>query len=254
MRLLSIRHILKHMEVVRKHFESLDSTNSWAKRNTFLLPLEKMTLVTAGEQTAGRGRFKREWVSPSGQNVYATFCFRIEKACHAIGNLPQILALSTLQVLENQGFKPKLKWPNDILINGKKVAGILCETTPLSDHLMVALGIGLNINMPLNSLQKIDRPATSLFAESGQHSNVEHYIQLLQETFTKDLSLFLEEGFIPFYPKYKEKIIHHPQDLIRFHDNRILWEGAFKEIAEDGSLFIKLSNGEIKRFISGEII
>lgn len=242
------------MKVVRKHFETLDSTNTWAKSQAPLLPRDQMTLITAGMQTAGRGRFKREWVSPPDLNIYATFCFFLEKHREDLGNLPQILALSAAKTLEFLKFKPVLKWPNDVLLSGKKVAGILCETTPLSDQLCVALGIGLNVNMPLESLQKIDRPATSLLVESGRPGNVEEVLQLLQDTFMKDFELYLEEGFYPFLEEYRQRMAHKVGDSLKFHDNRVVWEGTFVEITTDGALHMQLPSGEVKRFIAGEIL
>lgn len=242
------------MEIIRKHFKTIDSTNTWAKQHADQLEHDKVTLVTAEEQTAGRGRFKRHWESPPGLNIYATFCIFIEKHRMDIGNLPQVMAISAAKILLSLGFNSKLKWPNDVLISGKKAAGILCETTPLSDNLCVALGIGLNINMPKDILQKIDRPATSLLAEDGLKRDVEEMTHMLQKQFLKDLEVFLDEGFHPFLETYKRLMAHAPGDRIRFHDNRTLWEGGFKGINENGSLNLELESGAIKTFIAGEIL
>jgi BirA family transcriptional regulator, biotin operon repressor / biotin---[acetyl-CoA-carboxylase] ligase len=242
------------VDVIRKHFETIDSTNTWAKIHAPELNREALTLVTASEQTAGRGRFKRKWESPPRLNIYATFCFFMEKHREDIKNLPQVLSISTCEIVKQLGFAPKLKWPNDVLLSGKKMAGLLCETTPLSDHLCIALGIGLNVNMPLEILQKIDRPATSLYAEDGIQRNVEEVIQHLQKQFLMDLDIFLEEGFHHFLGIYKGFMVHAEGDLIRFHDNRIVWNGTFKNLNEDGSLNLQLETGEFKTFHAGEIL
>lgn len=242
------------MEIIRRHFDVIDSTNTWAKHNAHLFPRDKITLVTANEQTAGRGRFKRRWESPPDQNVLATFCFFIEKHRTDIGNIPQILAISTARMLEELGFSPELKWPNDVLISKKKVAGILAETTPLSDQLCFVLGIGLNVNMPLNILQQIDRPATSLLVEGKQLLDLEDILQKLQRRFTTDLELFLEEGFQPFLEEYRNRLSGDPKKIIYFDDARKIWEGTFHSINQDGSLNLQLTDGEIKTFIAGEIM
>jgi BirA family biotin operon repressor/biotin-[acetyl-CoA-carboxylase] ligase len=242
------------MDIIRKHFETIDSTNTWAKQHAPEFDKNHLTLITASEQTAGRGRFKRKWESPPNQNIYATFCFFIEKHREDIKNLPQVLSISACKVVENLGFEPKLKWPNDVLISGKKMAGILCETVPLSGFLCVVLGIGLNVNMPLEILQKIDRPATSLFAEDNVQRDVEEVTLQLQQQFVQDLEYFLEYGFHHFLQIYKTYIVHVEGDLIRFHDNRIVWEGTFKSVNEDGSLNLQLSSGEYKTFHAGEIL
>lgn len=242
------------MEVIRRHFKLIDSTNTWAKQNAPSLPHDKVTLVTADEQTAGRGRFKRKWESPPGQNIYATFCVFIEKHRTDIGNLPQVMAISAAEMLEHQGLHARLKWPNDVMLSDKKAAGILCETTPLSDLLCVALGIGLNVNMPLDLLEKIDRPATSLLAEDGLYHDVEEVTLLLQKHFMQNLEIFLEEGFHIFLNKYRGRLLHVKGDKIRFHDNRSIWEGYFDQINVDGSLSLLLDTGEKRTFIAGEIV
>ena len=242
------------MDLIRKHFELIDSTNTWAKQNAHLLEHDKITLVTADAQTAGRGRFKRQWVSPPKQNVYATFCFFIEKHRSDIGNLPQVLAIAVAEMLHELGFTPKLKWPNDVLLSKKKVAGILCETTTLSDMCCVALGIGININMPKAVLEQIDRPATSLMAEDGLERAVEEMVGLLQRHFLPCYDRFIEEGFHPFLEEYNRWLVHKKGDLIRFDDNRTIWNGAFEKINHDGSLTLLMDDGTPKKFVAGEIV
>lgn len=242
------------MEFHYKHFASIDSTNTWAKQNIHLFDTNGVTLVTADEQTAGRGRFTRKWESPAGQNIYATFCFFIEKHRHDIGNIPQILAISAAKTLEELGFSPKLKWPNDILLEGKKVAGILCETTPLSDQLGIILGIGININMPLELLQMIDRPATSLLVEGEKKLPIADVLEKLKHHFALDLECFYDDGFHPFLKEYKRRMNVSAGDPIRFHDNRVVWEGKFHDINEDGSLALKMAAGDTKTFVAGEIL
>lgn len=241
------------MQIDRHHFHTIDSTNTWAKHNATLFDRTKVTLVTAETQTGGRGRFNRRWISPAGLNIYATFAVFMEKHRPDIGNLPQVMALAAVKALEAQGFKPKLKWPNDILLSGKKVAGILCETTPLSDTLCVVAGIGLNVNMPVEILEQIDRPATSLLAEDGKQRRVKDMLQLLENHFMELLALFLEESFHPFLEDYKRYLVHHQGDVIRFHDNRVIWEGVFDCITPDGALTL-LVDGKPKIFRAGEIV
>lgn len=241
------------MEIIPYHFDSIDSTNTWCKSHAHEFPLEKMILVTANTQTAGRGRFKRRWESPPGQNIYATFCFFVDPSTQNIGNIPQLLALSTASVLKKLDFNPELKWPNDILLSGKKVAGILAETT-LVNKLCVIVGIGLNVNMPFDLLKQIDRPATSLFVESSQHYEIENILMQLQEQFSKNLAIFLSEGFAPFLYEYRQYLAKDPHKTIRFHDNRCVWEGKFHHIDDDGALCITLADGTLKTFIAGEIL
>ena len=242
------------MKSLRKHFKTIDSTNNWAKLYATELDPLAITLVTAEEQTGGRGRFNRRWESPPYQNVYASFCFFVEKDRRDIGNIPQILALSTVEVLQELSFKTELKWPNDILFNGKKLGGILCETLLLSENKCVVVGIGININMPLKELQKVDRPATSLYIETGQEFVVEEIIQKLQKCFVANLKLFLEKGFAIFFEKFISFFSHSQTCRLRFNDNQRIWEGFFHSINQDGTLNLLLDSGEIKAFVAGEIL
>lgn len=242
------------MEVNRYHFASIDSTNTWGKRNAHLFDQTKLTLVTANTQTAGRGRFKRRWESPPGQNIYVSFCFFVKKERTDIGNIPQILSISAAHLLKKLGFFPQIKWPNDLMVDNKKIGGILCETTSVEDQLCLILGIGLNVNMPLEILQGIDRPAVSMVTLDGVQRDCEEVLLLLKQFFIQDLSLFLEKGFRPFLDSYLGFVIHRKGDPIRFHDNQQIWEGAFEKINADGSLVLALSNGGKRTFIAGEIL
>lgn len=242
------------MDVIRHHFNTIDSTNTWCKLHADEFSVGKLTLVTADTQTAGRGRFKRRWESPAGQNIYATFCFFVEGHTQEIGNIPQILALSTAAVLKKLNFTPELKWPNDVLLSGKKVAGILAETTTVGNRLCVVIGIGLNVNMPKATMQLIDRPATSLMVEGGHSFDIENVLKDLQDQFSYDLDQFFKEGFAAYLETYRDHMSKDPHKIIRFHDNKFIWEGTLQAINPDGSLCLRLMNGETKTFIAGEIL
>lgn len=181
------------------HFESIDSTNSWAKRNVLSLDKKELTCVSADCQTAGRGRLHRTWVSPSGVNLYVSFCFFIPASKECLFQVGQLLGLSTADLLHKQGFDARLKWPNDLLIEGKKVGGILCETVAVENLTCMIVGMGLNVNMESSSLNEIDQPATSLFTVSGKKFEISELLQNLTEKFAENLERFLAEGFSSFF-------------------------------------------------------
>lgn len=242
------------MEVVRYHFPKIDSTNTWAKKNIPLLDPTKITLVTADAQTKGRGTKQRTWFSPPSLNLYESFCFFLDSNHQQrIRSLPQILALTTADTLTSLGFSPQLKWPNDLLLNSKKVAGILCETTPVGDHRLVILGIGLNINMPSDLLEEIKRPATSLLAESGKMYDVKKVQYRLEKTFIPSMQIFLKEGFAPFLSRYQQYLMFSPHQKLLLSRAKQPIEGLFHAINPDGSLSLLLPNGQMKTVYSGEI-
>jgi BirA family biotin operon repressor/biotin-[acetyl-CoA-carboxylase] ligase len=240
-------------ETTHIHFSTIPSTNTWAKEHSKEWANEKLTLITASEQTGGRGRFKRQWVSPPDVNIYATFCFLIDDSRQDIGHIPQLLALTAAEILTQLGFQPKLKWPNDILLNGKKVGGILCESLAIGPKRGLIVGIGLNINMPLEELEKIDRPATSLYATSGQRFSVSDIIATLLRDFNKNLCQFLKKDFLPFWPEFLSLSYFKKGDSVQFHDNQHLIKGIFNTLLPDGSVSLTLETGT-KIFHVGEFI
>ncbi len=242
------------MKLSRHHFLTIASTNTWAKEHVEDFELDEMTLVTADEQTSGRGRFKRVWCSPAGLNIYATFCFYIGVDRSDIGHVPQLLAISATEVLEQLNFIPLVKWPNDILIKGKKVAGILCEIVMHEDKRCVVCGIGLNVNMPLHQLQKIDRPATSLLVEGGQEMNVEMVLKSITTIFGNNLDEFLKSGFDSFFSDYQEHSYYKKGEEVKFNDNQEIVKGKFHSLNKDGTMTLQLNEGVLRTFYAGEFV
>ena len=111
------------METIR--LDSIYSTNNYAKERAGSFAKDKITCITAEEQTAGRGRFQRTWQSPRSVNIYATFCFRLAAQTMHLISLAQVMAASFAKVLLQEGLHPKIKWPNDVLLGGKKLSGFL---------------------------------------------------------------------------------------------------------------------------------
>lgn len=236
------------------HFEHIDSTNTWAKLHTNQWAPQGVTLVTASEQTAGRGRFKRKWISPPHVNIYATFCFWFDPLRTDVGHIPQILALVAVQVLRKQGFLAKIKWPNDVLLNKKKVGGILCETILTHEKRGIICGIGLNVNMPLDLLQHIDRPATSLWVEGGKLIEVYQLLDCLTHDFLTALNQFIAQGFSSFFSLLKKFSTLKKGDRVRFHDNQTLITAEFTCLHVDGSVELRLSDGTQKKIYAGEFL
>lgn len=240
------------MKIIKYFFETIPSTNDWVKENFAQFDEEELTLVTANEQTAGRGRFKRKWVSPANLNLYATFCFFLPSNASYIANLPQVLAISVAQLLQFYGFKPILKWPNDILLSGKKIGGILCEIAAHQNKLVVINGIGLNINMPVSILEQIDQSATSLFVEKGIPFSVDKVADDLSQLYEKNLSILKEHGFAFFYPLLQTYMQSWLGQTILLTQSGKKIEGVFHSINPDGTLNF-YANGQLTRIVSGEL-
>jgi len=168
--------------VVRKHFASLPSTNALARELAAARQLspDALTVVTADEQTAGRGRLGRSWTS-SRDDIKATFAFRVPR--HAMAQAYQLSPLMAVVACRavarhgggaaRHGVAPRIKWPNDVIVGGaRKAGGILCEleSDPSGDGAWAALGLGLNVNSMPEAL-KVERavwPLSTLRAESRE--------------------------------------------------------------------------------------
>lgn len=219
-------------EIKKLHFKTTTSTQDEALKQ---LPLPENTLlvVTADYQTDGRGRLKRKWVAEPGTSLLVTFAFKTKDPY----SLTQLLAVTLANLLEKKGFRPQIKWPNDLLINGKKLGGILAE---LKDD-TILLGLGLNVNQ-----EEIDinRPATSLRIEGEKIYEAQQILEELIISFNEALDLYSSQSIIPFLSLYKRFLAHKPGDSITI-DNKQL---AFERINNDGSL---TASG--RRFYSGDI-
>src|SRR5688572_28206812 len=128
-------------QITHIHLETITSTNTWAKENYLRLDPNHITCITASEQTGGRGQLNRAWISPKDLNLYLTYFFTLEKMA-PIQNLAQLLSLSAAKCLESYHLTPQIKWPNDLLIQNKKIAGVLCEIIDLNHMNGIILGIG----------------------------------------------------------------------------------------------------------------
>ncbi|NGX50936.1 MAG: Bifunctional ligase/repressor BirA [Chlamydiae bacterium] len=230
------------------HFKEIDSTNNWAKKNCRSLDLSQITRITADEQTSGRGRFNRKWLSPKDLNIYLTYLFAIDRDTIDPANLAQLLSLSIASLLDQEGVTPQIKWPNDVLIDGKKIAGLLCETTDLA----IILGAGINVNMGKELLDTIDQPATSLLVETGKSHSIEKLIKSLELLFLQDLRLYRKEGFPPFFKRY-DALLTHKGQTITLKQNGSSVTGTLHSLNPDGRLNLLLPSGEIQTISSGEI-
>jgi len=168
--------------------ETVDSTNTYAKDNFDVLA--DGTLVCADMQTAGRGRLGRHWISPAGTNIYASLVMkRIDHPFYATATASLAALNMLLQALPRGGFF--IKWPNDIYSGYRKIAGILCEAVSCGGTIFgVIAGIGVNINLSPQEIDRIDQPAASLLSLSGSLFDV------------KEMTRILADQLAVYYDKY----------------------------------------------------
>lgn len=245
-------------------FKKLNSTNTYSKQN--IETLADKTIVSADVQTNGYGRFERSWVDLGSENIYMTFVLKpSEKLSSVHANLTQYLSVCLCTQLEGMGLLPKIKWPNDVLLNEKKVCGILAETVIRGGKLRgIVLGIGVNLNASAQSLKEIDRPATSINLELGQAINKQEFMNELINIFFEKYDEFLEKGFKFIKKDYEKRSLlrqgreereeGREENEIRVAVFNLIKTGFFHGFDDDGTLILLTQSGGMEKINMGEIV
>lgn len=240
------------MKIKNIQLDSVDSTNNWAKAHLSEFDSNELTVISAKQQTAGRGRFERKWVSSGGENIYATFYFTLPANSMHIGSLAQLMTFSIAAVLIDEDLLPKIRWPNDVLLNEKKLAGVLCEMSSKNKVYDCFIGVGINIDLDKQTLDTIDKPATSLNLETGRVFTRDDLLLKLQKQFLKDLEIFKESGFAPFLSQYENLMAYIGRTIICKNDGQE-WVGICHSLSNEGQLNVCLPSGELVTLSSAEV-
>lgn len=217
------------------YLEEIDSTNKYAKEH--INDLSDKTVVYTYRQTNGRGRLERKWSYLGEDNIYASIILKpSEEMKEVYSNLTQYLCVILAQTFEEYGVIPKIKWPNDIQINSKKISGILAEGVIEHGKLKgLILGFGINLNTKKELLEQINQPATSLNIETGKIIDKEIFLKKLLERFCLMYDKFIEEGFILIKNEYIRRAGFLNKEInVKVFDNTI--SGIAKEITDNGAL------------------
>jgi len=232
-------------------FPTVTSTNDVAKK---LAAEGAPALVAAETQTRGRGRFSREWLSTAGGLWFSMLIFP-DIAAERIGLITLAAGLAVAQAVEKHtGLKPELLWPNDVLINGQKVCGILCE----SKGRAVIAGIGLNLNQTSFPPELPD--ATSLFLLSGKSHDRFEMILAICEEFRRRIAELKAESTLPLIDELKSRMpmLGHPVTvetswvgLGSLAPRQVL--GTALDLTENGELLVQTQDGATRTFNAGKV-
>jgi len=230
---------------------SIDSTNSALRR----LPVEDQhgAVILAEHQSGGRGRRGRQWHSPYARNVYLSIGWTLENSLSELGCLSLVVALATAKALSRAGLKGhKVKWPNDLLLDGQKLCGCLVEVQGDSQGPCHAvLGVGVNVHMPVSALTEgIDQPWTDVNSQLSSCSRNKLAVLLLEELVT-GLDLFARQGFAPFKDAWKQ-LDGLRGKFIEVDTGKGTLGGTAAGINETGALLLDTGN-EVLTMYSGEV-
>lgn len=236
-----------------KVMKTVDSTNLEAKRLAEA-GASHGTLVTAEEQTSGKGRRGRSWISVPGQGVWMSFVLRPDIELENSSMLTLVAALAVEKGIKDAaGIDGRIKWPNDVLVNGKKVCGILTELSAQMDELnYIVVGIGINANIGQFPEEVRDK-ATSLLAETGETVDRTRLLCQVLKHFEHDYEQFKKtEDFSELMEEYNGFLAHFGQEIkvVRGKDEYICRSGG---INRRGELRVEDSLGRTQEIFSGEV-
>ncbi len=215
---------------------------------------EEGSVVQADMQTAGRGRRGRNWVSEKGDSLLFSLLLRPDILPDKASQITLLMALAVAKVLrESYNFAAMIKWPNDIVVNNKKVCGILTEMYPNADgKFFVIVGCGINVGQKEipNDLQGV---ATSLFLESNTVLSTEELLQGVLAEFEQHYDRFLQnETLEAFADEYNAWLISRDKE-VRVLDPKGEFAGISKGINDKGELLVQLADGSITEVYAGEV-
>jgi len=241
--------------------DRVDSTNQAVQR----LPAEERHghAVVADQQTRGRGRHGRRWFSPPGQNIYLSLGWIFQQSGGKLGQLPLAVAVMAARGMQRAGVgSAGIKWPNDIQIGGRKLAGILVElSNPGADQALAVIGLGVNVRLPADdhSLDAIDQPWTDVCSNLSGPSdgNLRNRLcGILLDELLSGLKRFAADGFSPFAREWSERdVLYNREVQVSSGQERV--SGVACGLSHRGGLLVtcQAPSGEmqLREFLAGDV-
>lgn len=230
------------------------STNEWAKELAEK-GAEEGTVTLAHIQTAGRGRLGREWISPGG-GLWFSIVLRPNQKARQAAKLVFVASLAVAEVLHRKyGLRAETKWPNDVLVKGRKICGILAQMNMTGECVnYVILGVGLNVNFSVSDFlpESLKTGATSIEGEFGRKIQLELLLKALLEKMEETYYSFLETGFSPVLKGWKlyAEFLGHRIVVREAHQSL---KGVALDVDLDGSLIMKLEDGTTRQILVGDV-
>ncbi|MDE7224324.1 MAG: biotin--[acetyl-CoA-carboxylase] ligase [Acetatifactor sp.] len=211
-------------------------------------------LFVANEQTAGRGRRGRSWQSPPGANIYFTILLRPRFAPEQASMLTLVMAHSVAAAIHRlTGLEAGIKWPNDVLLDGKKVCGILTEMSLEREFIhYVVCGVGINV-APQEFPEEIREHATTVETVYGKAISKGELLQYVMEELERDYDAFVAAGDLtPLLESYNSRLVNRSR-RVRVLDPKGEWEGKARGINARGELLVEDDEGGVNAVYAGEV-
>jgi len=235
------------------YYSTISSTNLIAKQLASEGAAEG-SVVIAEEQTKGRGRLDREWISPAGKNILMSVVFYPKLPPSHVFSLTMMTSLAIVKAIETTvAVFPMIKWPNDIYLHGKKIGGILTEFNAQQDMVnFVIAGIGLNVNFDLFNYPEIKDIGTSLLKESGKEISRIKLLQSILKEIEKGYRLINDGKFDRIYNQWNRYslVTGKPVRIISFNS---VEDGIAESVDETGALVLRDKHGNVKKIVCGDV-
>ncbi|MCI8949600.1 MAG: biotin--[acetyl-CoA-carboxylase] ligase [Lachnospiraceae bacterium] len=212
------------------------------------------TLVVAESQTAGKGRRGRSWSSPSGSSIYMSFLLRPDIPPYCASMITLLAGMAGAKaVCQVAGLEAQIKWPNDLVVNGKKICGILTEMSAEMERIhYIVTGIGINVNQ-MEFPEEIRDKATSLWIEGGKRLNRSQLIAAVMEWFEQYFEQFLETKDLSGLKEAYEEMLANRNREVSVLDPASPCQGICRGIDKGGELLVELPEGQIRKVVAGEV-
>jgi len=236
--------------------QQIESTNSYLVALTHADTKASGVLCVAEQQTAGKGRRGRQWVSPFGRNIYLSLLWKFQEGSASLSGLSLAIGVAVIQALKLHGIKGVgLKWPNDIYWQQRKLGGILVEVSGESNGPCSAvIGLGLNLYLPEGEAQSIEQNWVDVFQILGAEHRISRNQLLITliEQMIDVTAFYTEKSFAKYREQWRQYDCMQAQQVNLFMGNQKI-AGVVRGINDEGLLLLETSDGIIHSYASGEV-
>ena len=233
-------------------YNQINSTNEFIKEQIHEGKTPKNhTIIATYDQTSGNGRFNRKWITEPNTNLCFSIYLETNKKIDKIPSLTMAIALAVNGYLRNNNIMAQVKWPNDIIVNNKKICGILSEYINSLSSNAVIIGIGLNVNMSSKEASLINQPATSMMIENNSAYTLEKTLNNLCD----HIKFWIKKWEIGEFNSFKDDWITNSKKIgesICIKDGSQVYDAKLKGYGNNGEIIIDVK-GNIKKIWSGEL-
>jgi BirA family biotin operon repressor/biotin-[acetyl-CoA-carboxylase] ligase len=236
---------------VVRYTRETGSTNDLAREAGGAGATERTVFVT-DHQTQGRGRRGREWLAPSGGALLFSLLFQRHQSEPFL--LTMVCSVAACEAIEELApLRAEIKWPNDLMVNGRKLGGVLTEVSWSPDHPFAVVGMGINLNFDPSTVSGIPESATSLLRETGREVSRQRLLYGILLHLDALLALDLRQLEPVARERWAARLWRRRQKVVVAEGNRQM-EGSFEDVAEDGALLLRLADGTLQTVRVGDLV